>query len=243
MTPDEIALDNVSKMSSPADIADWPRTVAITGIVMDPAGGLSLSFDRSLPDSWKWPSAPPPSTDNIQFTVWAVVNVGGRWFAAGFVQMWQGRPMGDGSLPPILTGYVNWWGDVRRLWGEMSDYVPLVNDLVGFFVSAGNARLTSGVTSVRERSNVVAVKLPIGDAGSFTFGEAPPLPAPDWMNQFLDDMDSIVVELHDQNNLLTAMNQRLGEIAAQRFTDLTASSNRLAATLESMAKTGVKVHL
>jgi hypothetical protein len=40
---------------------------------------------------------------------------------------------------------------------------------MGFFVSAGNARGEGGVTSRRERSNVVVVPLPGGDNGSFGF--------------------------------------------------------------------------
>ena len=83
--------------------------------------------------------------------------------------------MGDASLPPILSGYGNWWGDGTK-WGEMSAYVPHAGDTVGFLVSAGNGRFTGGVTSVRERSNVVTVALPADDTGSFTF--APPAPPP-----------------------------------------------------------------
>jgi len=40
---------------------------------------------------------------------------------------------------------------------------------MGFFVSAGNARGDGGVSSVRERSNVVIISLPAGDNGYFPF--------------------------------------------------------------------------
>jgi len=40
---------------------------------------------------------------------------------------------------------------------------------MGFFVSAGNAPGESGVSSIRERSNVVLVALPAGDNGNFSF--------------------------------------------------------------------------
>jgi hypothetical protein len=150
---DQIDLHTVECIASPP-VADWPITVAITGIDMDLHGGLTLSFDRPLPESWKFPFNPENSADNVQFTVGAVVQ---DRYAAGFVQMWQGRTMGDRSLPPILAGYQDWWGDPRHLWGPMSDYVPRAGDRVGFFVSAGNGRLTTAVTSVAERSNVVVV--------------------------------------------------------------------------------------
>ncbi len=43
---------------------------------------------------------------------------------------------------------------------------------MGFFLSAGNARGETGVSSVRERTNVVVVPLPAGDNGNFTFSLA-----------------------------------------------------------------------
>jgi hypothetical protein len=174
---DQIDLHTVECIASPP-VADWPITVAITGVDMDLHGGLTLSFDRPLPESWKFPFNPENSADNVQFTVGAVVQ---DRYAASFVQMWQGRTMGDRSLPPILAGYQDWWGDPRHLWGPMSDYVPRAGDRVGFFVAAGNGRLTTAVTSVAERSNVVAVTLPPFDRGSFRFDGAPiqpPEPTP-----------------------------------------------------------------
>jgi hypothetical protein len=178
---DMLDLSQVQIHASPADVFSWPTSALITGLEMSPSGGLTFTFDRKLPDRWKWLTGNKASPDdNFQYTVWAVVKLTGGWHAAGFVQMWQGRPMGDGALPPILTQFVNWWGDVRHLWGEMSDYLPRAGDQVGFFVTAGNARLRTDVTSVRERSNVVVVTLPAGDAGSFTFGSEQQPPVPPW---------------------------------------------------------------
>jgi hypothetical protein len=54
----------------------------------------------------------------------------------------------------------------------MKGYQPHPGEQMGFFVSAGNARGETGVSSVRERSNVVVVALPAGDSGSFTFSLA-----------------------------------------------------------------------
>lgn len=175
---DAIDLNGVQVHDSPVDIAGWPATVAITQIEMNPHGGLTLTFDRLLPQSWKWRSNPDDPTQNYQYTVWAVIRHAAAWHTAGFIEMWEGRVMGDRSLPPILGDVKNWWGDADRSWGEMSDYVPQAGDLVAFFVSAGAGRKTSGVTSVRERSNVVEVKLPDNDFGLFRFPAGEPTPAP-----------------------------------------------------------------
>jgi len=57
----------------------------------------------------------------------------------------------------------------------MAGYQPHAGEQMGFFVSAGNARGEGGVSSVRERSNVVIVSLPQGDNGffPFSFGSLP----------------------------------------------------------------------
>lgn len=180
-----IDLSTALFMSSPVVVA-WPATRRITHVHCDARGGFVLTFDQPLPDSWKWKSNPDVPTDNVQFTVWAVVKMSGVWIAAGFVQMWQGRPMGDGSLPAIFSvnggapGYTNWWGDVRRLWGTMSLYVPQPGDQIGLMVSAGNGRLRSDVTSVAERSNVVVVTLVANDSLDLDYQAdgAPPVPSP-----------------------------------------------------------------
>jgi len=171
---DDLDLHTVIIHRSPP-VADWPVTVGITRVDMDPQGGVALTFDRAVPERWKFFSNPEVASDNFQFTVWACVQ---RRHCAGFVQMWQGRSMTNHSLPPILSDSVNWWGDVRHLWDEMSDYRPQAGDAIGFLVTAGNGRLTSGVSSVAERSNVVVMALPAGDSGHFTFDGAVVAPVP-----------------------------------------------------------------
>lgn len=171
---DALDLHAVAMPHSPP-VADWPQTVRIVQLDMDPRGGIALTFDQPLPERWKWFSNPAEPSDNFQFTVWACVQ---RTYCAGFVEMWAGRSMTDGSLPALLGGYQNWWGDARHLWDSMSDYRPSPGDEVDFFVTAGNGRLVSGVSSVAERSNVVAIRLPAGDSGHFVFGASAPVPTP-----------------------------------------------------------------
>lgn len=79
--------------------------------------------------------------------------------------MWQGR-INTGA--PILTDFHTNWAYSSR-WGDLNLYLPKIGDAMGFLVSAGNGRDQSGVTSVRERSNVVVVTLPAGDSGNFSY--------------------------------------------------------------------------
>lgn len=196
---DQIDLQAALLSRSP-DVASWAKTVRITAIRCTVAGGFEISFDRAIPESWKWPSAPPPSTDNFQWTAWIFLQIGGVWQGAGFVQMWEGRAMGTRALPPLFAdvdgvpGYRNWWGDPRRLWPTMVDHQPIAGEQIGILVTAGNARLTDGVTSVAERSNVVLFPVRAGDDGSVVYLDSeppveppvdPPAPPPEVSNALL----------------------------------------------------------
>ena len=159
---DAINLGTAAVYNSPPDIASWPATATITRLTMSSSAGLSFEFSHSN----RWPDVIPPGfTGPLQYTVWAVVNVGGRWNTSGFIQMWRGRPS---TGAPIIAEFArNWAYDSR--WGPMNGYQPRVGEQMGFFLSAGNARGQTDVSSVRERTNVVMVSLPAGDNGSFTF--------------------------------------------------------------------------
>jgi VCBS repeat protein/FG-GAP repeat protein len=166
---DAIDLSQAAVYNSPADIASWPVTTAITRLDMARANNFGLSFTFGAHNTW--PDYTPPGwTGPIQYTVWAVVNVNGRWYTSGFIQMWRTRAS---TGAPILTDFArNWAYDAR--WGPMKGHQPVVGEQMGFFVSAGNARGTSTATSVRQRSNVVLVSLPANDNGSFTYPEFAP---------------------------------------------------------------------
>jgi hypothetical protein len=159
---DAISLAGVRVYNSPADVASWALTSRITSISMSPSSGLNLEFTTKN----SWPDYTPPGWDGpLQYTVWAVVTVGGQWYTTGFIQMWRGRAS---TGAPILTDFApNWAYDAR--WGPMAHYRPHVGEQMGFFVTAGNARGIGTVTSLRERSNVVVVSLPAGDSGFFPF--------------------------------------------------------------------------
>jgi hypothetical protein len=165
---DAIDLSQVTVYNSPTDVASWAATTTITRLEMQPANapapGVSLTF--SAEDTW--PDYTPPGWEGpLQYTVWAVFNINGQWVTSGFIQMWNGR---GNTGAPLLTDFaINWAYDGR--WGPMQGYQPHVGEAVGFFVTAGNARGVTSVTSLRERSNVVLVHLPANDTGVFTFAD------------------------------------------------------------------------
>lgn len=224
---DQIDLTDAIVHDSPQDIRSWPVTRQITGLSMRPTGsgqdGLSFSFDQPLPDSWKWLTG--NGSDNFQYTVWAGCFIDGKWQIAGFIQMWAGRPS---TGAPIITDFhKNWAYDALR-WGRMSDVLPKAGDKMAFFVSAGNARGQAGVTSVRERSNIVAVNLPEGDMGDFSFqvgvqvpppSPAPlpeppkPLPAPSEPGVIdLDVLGPLVAAISDLKTQLSSIDKKLDQI-------------------------------
>ena len=162
---DAINLNLASVYNSPSTIASWPATSTITSLTMSNSSGLSFHFTTEN----SWPDVVPPGFSGpLQYTVWAVVNVNGSWNTSGFIQMWRGR--GSTGAPILAEFPINWAYDSR--WGPMNHYQPHAGEQMGFFLSAGNARGESGVSSVRERTNVVLVSLPAGDSGVFSFSSA-----------------------------------------------------------------------
>lgn len=164
---DSINLADVLIHNSPTDINSWTQTLLIKSLNMDPSSGFSFIFNEPVPESWKWFTG--HDDDNYQYTVWPVIKFNGVWQSAGIVQMWQGRESTGAFGKPTWHDdfHANWCYDSR--WGDMSLYYPNPGDAFGFFVSAGNARGVAGVSSVKERSNVVSLVLPNGDRGSWTF--------------------------------------------------------------------------
>lgn len=172
---DAIDLSAAVVHNSPRDVASWPATVQIERLTMRPGHEQGLSFEFS--PRLRWPDYVPPGWtpgEGLQYTVWAGCLVDGVWHVAGVIQMWRTRAS---TGAPVLTQWRDWCYDPNR-WGPMVNYQPRVGDNMIFFLTAGNARKGSAgpepdVTSVRERSNVVMVELPVGDSGEFSF-IAPP---------------------------------------------------------------------
>ena len=165
--PIPLPISNIVIHNSPTDIFDWIPTLSIKRIEMNPSFGFKFTFDKIVLEYWKWFTG--NGDDNYQYTVWPIITFNKILHSSGIVQMWQGR---DGTGPfelPLWHDdfHANWCYDSR--WGDMSLYYPNPGDVMGFFVSAGNARGQAGITSVKERSNVVVITLPQGDVGDWSF--------------------------------------------------------------------------
>jgi hypothetical protein len=172
---DAINLSMVAVYNSPPDIASWPATTAITQVHSRPSGDPYSGYSFTFSANATWPDYTPPGWDGpIQYTVWALVKISGQWYTSGFIQMWRDRPSTGAvmlEVPSGCGGYnnfaCNWAYDSR--WGPMNHYQPQAGEQIGFFVSAGNARGVTTVTSVRERSNVVVINLPANNYGDWSF--------------------------------------------------------------------------
>ncbi len=166
-TAPNIDLSTATVLNSPADVPSWPATATITRLEISRTG-VRIDFTRrDGPDSW--PDVPfiTPG-ENLQYTLWIVINVGGRWYTSGCLQYWRGLDRMGG--PPSEYA-MNWYYDANR-WRPMTGHQPTVGEYVGFFVTAGNARNVtdgSGSPVVRERSNVVVVPFPTDDGATFTY--------------------------------------------------------------------------
>lgn len=158
---DAIDLHQVVVTSGNAvDVANWPVTTRIR--VLDfRADGLFVDFDKK-DGPGRWPDVTPPGWDGpIQYTMWMVVNIGGRWYTSGGVEYWYGLSRQGG--PP--SQYAANWYYSPQVWGPLASHQPAVGEQVGFFVTAGDQR-AKDVRAVTERSNVVMVPFP-SDAGGY----------------------------------------------------------------------------
>jgi hypothetical protein len=161
---DAIDLHQATVYASPMDIADWPITARITRLDLG-ATGAAVDFTKT-DGPGRWPDVIPPGWDGpIEFTLWMVVNVNGRWYTAGGVEYWYGLDRNGG---PVSQYAQNWYYS-PAVWHELSMHQPVPGEQVGFFVSAGDAR-AKDVHIVRERSNVVVVPFPSSGGRLFTLG-------------------------------------------------------------------------
>jgi hypothetical protein len=156
--------------NSPLDIASWPVTGTISQVTVAGApgqNGVFVTCNKIMPayssppvTAGLWPQDPVayPDAVSLEYTVWIVLQTSpGVWSTAGFIQMWVGRP-GTGATP-MNTDWTNNWA-YSSVWGPLHGATPTFGTQMGFFLSAGNARGTGSVTTIRERSEVVLLNLP-----------------------------------------------------------------------------------
>ena len=159
---DGIDLNQATIHNSPSDVARWPATARITLLDLG-TNGVHVDFTKK-DGPGSWPDVPflTPGED-LQYTLWIVLNINGRWHASGCIEFWRGLDRNGG--PPSQYAQ-NWYYDPSR-WGAMTGHQPSPGEQVGFLVTAGDSR-NNGNVIVKERSNVVVVPFP-GGAGTFPF--------------------------------------------------------------------------
>ena len=159
---DAIDMQSVSIVGSP-DVRSWPATARIRVLDFN-SSGLAIDFTKK-DGAGRWPDVVPPGWDGgLQYTVWMVVNHGGRWYSAGGVEYWFG--LGRSGGPP--SRFASNWYYNPQLWAPMTYHQPAVGEQVGFFVTAGDQR-AKDVHIVAERSNIVVVPFPSDGGGYYPF--------------------------------------------------------------------------
>jgi hypothetical protein len=160
--------------NSPTDIAAWPVTGSISKVSILPGQGVYITCNKvgaqnaspPVPAGlWPQDQTAYPDAIGLEYTTWIFLDVGGTWAGSGVIQMWYGRP-GTGSSP-IGQEFANLWCYDAR-WGTLNGQAPPPGTTMGFMVAAGNQRGYTGVSTVRERSEVVQLALPDGNGGTYS---------------------------------------------------------------------------
>lgn len=190
------------------DVGGWPATVELNGITFKPGDGVFPDYDTAEANR-RWPDITPAGWDGpIQFTLHAIVNVGGQWHGGGYILFWRGRTNTGANwlelAPDRTDGLDNWranWADTR--FGPSHGYIPKAGDEVGFCLSAGGNRMREA-TSVQERTPIV--RLPLALNGSWVRPSAPEGPVvveppvvthPPQMPPYVPGVDAILAQILD----------------------------------------------
>lgn len=150
---------SVTVVNGDSSVLSWPETTQITGGSWNGLWDINFGARATWPECSAFPG--PPNDGPIQYTIWLFTNVGGEWVGSGFIRNWVGGTNNGGPGDPKLQLPANWIYSNR--WAPMPYCRAFsTGDEVGFMVTSGNQRLGDGVqcTAVRERSNIVRVRLP-----------------------------------------------------------------------------------
>lgn len=160
----QIPIDQLQIVNSP-DVRGWAPTATISRVEFRSAG---IHFDFDKLDTW--PDVTPPGwTGPIRYTVWLLLNVDGHWYGSGIIEFWRDRASTDDTDVTKNNQIANNWLYDSR-WGPMAGHQPQAGELVGFMLTAGDAR-GKDVHAVTERSRIVELAWPSG----------PSVPAFTWM--------------------------------------------------------------
>jgi hypothetical protein len=140
------------------DVREWPATATITRLEFRPSGVHVEHTRQHGPQSW--PDFTPPGWDGpLQYTLWIFLRIRDEWHASGCIQYW--RTCEENGGPP--EEFAKNWYYAEDRWAPMTGHQPAPGELVGFMVTAGDAR-NNGTVSVQERSDLVMMPFPAGGA-------------------------------------------------------------------------------
>ena len=123
------------------DVSGWAETASLTARV----GGGTISMPYSKAKVW-------PSQGGVNANCWAIVNIGGIWYAATFEYLRAGQT----SKPMSVLSKTDGKGDHFKV-SPLSSWAPSHGERFGIMVSGlmrGSAR------NVKERSNISMVTWP-----------------------------------------------------------------------------------
>jgi hypothetical protein len=142
--------------------AAWPATASITSLSFR-SDGVAVEFTKKSGPG-RWPDVVPPGWSGpLQYTLWIAMNIGGTWHTCGPIEYWNGLAANGGDVTINNQIAVNW----TYYCGPMARQ-PAPGEQVGFFVTAGDARMKD-VAAVHERSNIVVIPFPSAAGQTFTF--------------------------------------------------------------------------
>jgi hypothetical protein len=187
------------------DVKSWPATATITRLEFRPTGVHVEHTRNQGPGSW--PNFRPAGWDgDLQYTLWIFLQIAGSWHGSGCIQFWQSCDQNGGPPEEFAK---NWYYAADR-WAPMTGHQPAPGELVGFMVTAGDAR-NSGAQSVQERSNLVAMPFPVSGAVYAPRSDvAPPAPSPAEpvappIAATADRLDELIREIADLSRKVDAL--------------------------------------
>src|SRR5438045_953086 len=110
----QIDIGGLQILNSP-DVREWTPTATITKVEFWRGAGIHLEFDKRaswpdvVPDGWNGP---------VQYTVWLLLKIDGRWYGSGIIECWRDRQSTDDADVTENNQIArNWLYDSR--WGPM----------------------------------------------------------------------------------------------------------------------------
>lgn len=171
---DALNLADAAIVNAP-NVRTWPATATITELSFL-EGTTRVVFSKEYGNG-AWPDVTPAGWDGpLQYTLWLCLKTP-TWTCSAFIQFWNGRDgTGNSADPDVPSRWDQHWYYSSR-WAPLFGHGQIQpGELIGLFVTSGNARDSAGPYGPQERSNVVVVSAT--DRGTFTFAPPPPVATP-----------------------------------------------------------------